>query len=75
MITEYQKAILDAFLQVCEENKRKGIQGASATDVCQQMLKNESISKDVIDICDIAIQMKEMAKRGWLRQGNLRGQV
>jgi len=67
VITEYQKAILEAFVQVCEENKKKGIEGASATEVTQQMHKNESISP-LDSVIDIADQMREMANRGWLSQ-------
>ena len=64
-MTEYQKAILEAFLQVCEENRKKNIEGASATEVCQQMHKNATISP-LDSVIDIADQMKEMANRGWL---------
>lgn len=64
-MTEYQKAILEAFFQVCEANKDKGLEGASATEVCQQMHINESISP-LDSVIDIADQMKEMAERGWL---------
>lgn len=64
-MTNYQKAILEAFMQVCEENLNKGIHGASATEVCQQMHKNQTISP-LDSVIDIADQMKEMGERGWL---------
>lgn len=64
-MTDYQKAILEAFLQVCDANKANNIDGANATEVTQQMHRNESISP-LDSVIDIADQMKEMASRGWL---------
>ncbi len=60
-MTSYQRKIMDAFEAVSKAN---GGQGASATEVTEQMRKAGTLSQldTVIDIADI---MSEMAQRGY----------
>jgi hypothetical protein len=63
-VTDYETKIQIAFLKVYAENKEKGIEGASAHEVTQEMVRAGTISSmdTVIDIADL---MKEMAGRGY----------
>jgi hypothetical protein len=63
-MTEYETKIQIAFLKVYAENHTKGIEGASAHEVTQEMVRAGTIAS-LDSVIDIADQMKEMVGRGY----------
>lgn len=63
-MTDYETKIQIAFLNVFAENQAKGIEGASAHEVTQEMVRAGTIAS-LDSVIDIADQMKDMASRGY----------
>jgi hypothetical protein len=64
-LTGYERYIVEAFKALCEENKKKGIEGASPDEVTKRMARRGELAAldTVLDIADI---MKDLRGKGWL---------
>jgi hypothetical protein len=64
-IKDYDEKIIRAFKDVAEENKKKGIDGASPDEVTKRMYERGELSK-LDTVIDVAGIMKDLRARGLL---------
>lgn len=70
-MTEFQKSILEALIQVHNFNREHGAQGATPLQVFERMRSNGDVTPE-ITLTTVSEEIISMAQKGWLGEDSQR---